>query len=147
MIINVINRQSDLKIRKNQVKNIVRYVIAGENQLCDEVNIFFVNTPSICKLHEQFFQDPSPTDCISFPLDEEEDIPYRILGEVFVCPETAIKYAEARKKNPYEETTLYIIHGLLHLMGYDDLNTIERKKMIRTQTRYLTKLLELNLIL
>ena len=41
-------------------------------------------------------------------------------GEVFVCPEVALKYAQKHHLSPFKELSLYIIHGLLHLLGYDD---------------------------
>lgn len=145
MIVNVIDQQSELKISVEQVQQMVPPVIHQEGQNCDEVNIYFVDTPTICKLHEQFFQDPSPTDCISFPLDEEEGLPERHLGEVFVCPATAISYASQHQINPYEETTLYLVHGLLHLMGYDDLNAKDRKKMRQAEDRQMQELKKLNL--
>lgn len=85
---------------------------------CEEVALYFVSTKTICELHDQFFQDPSPTDCISFPLGKPH------LGEIFVCPQAAIDYGA-----PYPETTLYIIHGLLHLIGYDDLNPKDKRVM------------------
>lgn len=77
----------------------------------------------MCDLHQQFFNDPSPTDCISFPIDD------KILGDIFVCPKTAIDYAARIKKDPYPETALYIIHGILHLLGFDDLEAPKRRIM------------------
>lgn len=147
MIVNISDQQSALKISAAQVRKIAEQVIVQEGQTCDEVNIYFVDSPTISSLHKEFFDDPSPTDCISFPIDGEENelIPYRILGEVFVCPATAIKYAEKHQKDPYEETTLYIVHGLLHLMGYDDLNDEDRKIMRKTQTAHMKKLKKLRL--
>lgn len=123
MIINVIDRQRNLSISSAQVRRIVKAVITNEKQKCDEVGIFFVETSEICRLHEQFFNDPSPTDCISFSMDDctSENMPFRQLGEVFVCPATAVAYAAQHDENPFKETTLYIVHGLLHLMGYNDI--------------------------
>lgn len=141
MIIHVFDRQSALKISNDQVQRLVQQVIREEKQTCDEVAVYFVDTAAICELHEQFFQDASPTDCISFPMDEESHgLSYRILGDVFVCPETAISYANRHQLDAYEETTLYIVHGLLHLMGYDDLQKEDRRRMRRAETRHMRKL-------
>lgn len=142
MIVNVSDQQNTLKISAPHVQRLVKHVIRKENQSCDEVNIYFVNTPTISLLHERFFQDPSPTDCISFPLDEGEDDPlsYRVLGEVFVCPATALAYATQHQTDPYEETTLYIVHGLLHLMGYDDLTEEDQSLMRQAESTHLESL-------
>lgn len=146
VIVNVSDQQSNLKISVDQVQQIVRQVLAEEGQTCDEVSISFVDTSVISKLHQEFFDDPSPTDCITFPLDGLEDsTPYRILGEVFVCPATAVEYAQKYQKDPFDETTLYLVHGILHLLGYDDLNEEDRKKMRKAEARHMRKLKKLRL--
>ena len=140
MIIHVINEQKSLKISSRQVKNLVSLVLKEENCSCDEVSVTFVDTPRICELHEEFFQDNSPTDCISLPMDMEEDDIYRILGEVFVCTDTAIEYAKEHNTDPKEETALYIVHGLLHLMGYDDIEDEDRVQMRAAEKRLMQKI-------
>jgi probable rRNA maturation factor len=145
--VEIINSQKSLKISKLQVKRIVKAVLALESRCYDEAAIHFVTQSKICELHAQFFNDPSPTDCISFPMDEEEQGGYKILGEVFVCPQTAVEYAEKHQKDPYEETTLYLVHGLLHLLGYDDLDKRERLKMRAAEKKQMAHLKELQLVL
>lgn len=109
-----------MKFSKGSTRALVKAALAYLKVPCKEISIYFVTEKQIAALHGQFFQDPTPTDCISFPLDEHH------LGEVFVCPSAAKSYA---KKNPYEETALYIIHGILHLIGYDDLEEKTRRIM------------------
>jgi probable rRNA maturation factor len=113
----------------------------------DEVELRFVSNRAMCKLHQEFFDDPSPTDCISFPIDSADDIGYRLLGEVVVCPKTAITYADKYQNDPYEEVTLYIIHGLLHLLGYDDLEEKTRKQMRLLEKKCFAVLKKQNLVL
>lgn len=143
MIIHIINKQKALKISSDAVKKVVELVIKGEKQTCDEVSIYFVSTKKICQLHEEFFGDPKTTDCISFPMDGETE-EYRVLGEVFVCPETAIAYGLEHGMDPYEELTLYIIHGLLHLMEYDDIQSEDRQKIRKAENRHRNKIKKLN---
>ncbi|MES2344729.1 MAG: rRNA maturation RNase YbeY [Chlamydiota bacterium] len=103
-----------------------------EQVLPSELIIHLVDKETITKLHADFFNDPTPTDCISFPLDDldaHDDTGYILLGEIFVCPEVAIEYACLNDKKPIEETALYIIHGILHLLGYDDIEEKDRLKM------------------
>ena len=139
MDISVLDRQEDLIINTKTVSSLVRNVIALEQQCCDEVAIHFVNTAEICRLHIQFFNDPAPTDCISFPIDNEEH-GYRVLGEVFVCPKTATRYAQDNGGDEYEELTLYVVHGLLHLFGYDDIKSADRALMRAAEQRHLENL-------
>lgn len=119
------DEQTDLKIAPESIESLVKEVIRFEDQRCDEVSIHFVNTASISELHQEYFDDPTTTDCISFPLDDEEEKGYRVLGEVFVCPQTAKQYVECNQGNVYDETSLYLVHGLLHIMGYDDVDDFE----------------------
>lgn len=141
MKIDVINKQKALKISAPQVKKLVKAVLALENVSCDEVAIHFVDTKTITSIHGEFFNDPTPTDCISFPIDDESpSCGYRMLGEVFVCPQTAIEYASKHGSDPLEETTLYIVHGLLHLIGYDDIDPKDRKAMRAAEQRLMQKI-------
>lgn len=151
MKIDIINKQSNLSLPAVQLRRIVKAVIHFENVPCDEVAIHLVDTEEICALHAQFFNDPTSTDCISFPMDGEMDFDgkqdYTALGDVFVCTPTAIEYAAKHNSDPYYEVTLYIVHGLLHLMGYDDIDDKDRKKMRAAEKRHITNLKNLNLCL
>ncbi|MCB1111011.1 MAG: rRNA maturation RNase YbeY [Chlamydiia bacterium] len=120
------NRQSALSISSNQIERLVHSFLTWKGVSCNEVSVHFVNTDEICRLHDQFFNDPSPTDCISFPIDAPGDEGYTVLGEVFVCPQVGIEYAP---DDPYTEVSLYIVHGLLHLLGFDDQKESDRTIM------------------
>ena len=100
--------------------------LSRENQLQAENNRL---RDELAKLHDQFFQDPTPTDCISFPLDQQH------LGEIFVCAKTAVEYATKRNLPPYEELSLYVIHGILHCLGFDDLEPSEKRIMRKKEKR------------
>ena len=75
----------------------------------------------------------------------QEDIEYKILGEIFVCPLAAVTYAESSGADPYEEVLLYIVHGLLHIMGYDDIGEKESQEMRSAEKRHIENLKRLNL--
>ncbi|CCB85992.1 MULTISPECIES: rRNA maturation RNase YbeY [Parachlamydia] len=147
MKIRITDQQKVLKLPKTSIKKIVQEVIHLENELCHEVIIHFISDKKMRELHAQYFNDPSPTDCISFPLDGPEETHYRVLGEIFVCPETAVKYTEQHGGDPYTETALYTIHGLLHLMGYDDIKKTDQKAMRAAEKKHLEHLAALGLLL
>lgn len=136
MKIHIFNRQKILRLNKKSVRFLVQSTLDHLNVICDELSIYFVEEKKISQLHEEFFQDPTSTDCISFPIDES------FLGEIFVCPQVALRYAQKRKTDPYQEVALYIIHGLLHLIGFDDLEEKERRAMRKKEKscmRYLNE--------
>lgn len=148
MNIIITNEQSDIVISESQVRELISEVILFEGCNCDEVSLNFVSTQEICTLHEEFFNDPSPTDCISFPMSDKDSFPgLHILGDVFVCPQTAIEYANEHQLNIYEEISLYIVHGLLHLMGYDDISDEDELIMRNAERRHMSHLKEKNLYL
>lgn len=144
-IIRIVNRQKDVAISASQLKKIVDEVLHFEGSYCEEVSIHFVSAKKIALLHQQYFGSPSVTDCISFPIDASGET-CSILGDVFVCPKTAIEYVALHGGDLYEEIILYVIHGLLHLLGYDDLNATDKRKMRRRESKHMSNLREKNLI-
>ena len=78
---------------------LVQEVVAFEKYDCDEVAIHFIGKV-MCRLHARFFNDPTVTDCISFPMDCHNQQGYRYLGDVFVCPAVALDYARKNHGDP-----------------------------------------------
>lgn len=146
MHVHILNQQQDLTLSTQNVDEIVRAVLSKEGKTCDEITIHFVDTETICALHAQYFNDPSATDCISFPIDSADQEGYCVLGEVFVCPRTAMDYGIKHQVDPYLEATLYIVHGILHLLGYDDIGD-EEPRMREAEKRHMKNLADSNLIL
>lgn len=128
MEIQVENYQDLLEIDVQTVPQIVHSVLHIENVTCDELMVYFVDESTLCELHQKHFNDPSPTDCISIQVDPPNSKPC-FLGEIFISPKAAIDFCKEKKDLVYEEITLYLVHGLLHLIGYDDIESEDRKKM------------------
>ena len=114
----------------------------------DEIILHFVTEPKICLLHKDYFNDPSSTDCITFPIDAPEDKKnmHHVLGEVFICPKTALAYSKRLGIDPYEELYRYVVHCILHLIGYDDIQPADRAKMKRKERACLKELKEAGLV-
>ena len=136
MKILVTSCQNALKIPSRKVQRLVKAFLDWKRVDTQELSVHFVDKRSIGHLHKKYFQDPTPTDCISFPIDcpGKDRSGYSILGEIFVCPEIAIDYVQKEGGDPYREISLYIIHGLLHLLGYDDQDLKNRSLMFAEQT-------------
>ena len=97
----------------------------------EEVEISFVTDEAIATVHGEFMDDPTPTDVITFHH-----------GEILISLDTAKRQA-AEHSQPWEkETALYVIHGLLHLAGWDDREEEERKRMHAVQERILGEVWE-----
>lgn len=136
MNVQIIQNQS-ISIDSLAVEKLVVEFTNFHNVTFDEATIHFVDTPTISELHKEYFDDPTTTDCISFPMDDEDEEGYRILGDVFVCPETAVSFVQTHGGELYQEITLYVVHGLLHLLGYDDIEDEDRAEMRAEETRFL----------
>lgn len=114
----------------------------------DEINIQFVSEKRISQLHALFFQDPTSTDCITFPIDSisYKPIGYHLLGEIFICPKIAKQYAEKHHINPFEELCRYVVHGILHLIGFEDEKPALRAQMKRKENACLRHLRQKGLL-
>ena len=145
MLCHIDNNQTDLPLNLKAVEALVHQVLATEGKTAGEISILFVSDPEMCEIHNTHFNDPSPTDCMSFPIDPPipaTDTPPEghCLGSVIVCPNTAITWAAENNGDPYEETALYTAHGLLHLMGYDDINKEDIIEMRAAEKRAMESL-------
>jgi probable rRNA maturation factor len=144
----VYNRQRDLPIKTSSVQEAVMAVLAQEKIETDEIAVHFVSVKEICNLHQKFFQDPTKTDCITLPMDSpDENSPHvHFLGEIFICPKVALEFVNSSEtKNSatfYAETSLYLVHGILHLLGYSDCKVGEKKKMRAAEKRIMGMLTE-----
>jgi probable rRNA maturation factor len=95
--------------------------------------VSFVGSEEIAELHQRFMDEPGPTDVLSFPLDDVDENGTRLLGDVVVSP------AEAERNNPADpdsELRLLLVHGILHLLGYDHEEDDARTRMWERQERY-----------
>jgi probable rRNA maturation factor len=86
-------------------------------------------------LHERYMHEPGPTDVLSFPLDEDDrtEDGRRVLGDVVIAPAVA---ATNNPADPTAEVQLLLVHGILHLLGYDHEEDGERAEMWARQERY-----------
>src|SRR6267142_1150334 len=116
-----------------QLKRVVETTLKGLGLEGALVELHLVDKKEITKLHKIHFKKATPTDCISLAYHTPKEIKKAgkqlFLGEVYVCPEVAQAYAAEHDLDPQEELLLYIIHGILHLVGYKDGNAASKKAM------------------
>ena len=134
------NEQKDLCVSHRQIQAVVEQFLDVEQLSCDLVEVHLVDSKRIADLHSEYFDDPTTTDCISFPIDEPNSEEYCVLGTLFLCPKTAIDYAKSHGGEPYEELTLYLVHGLLHLIGYDDIEEQQKAEMRQQESKHMRAL-------
>ncbi len=101
-----------------------------------DLSLVFLTDKALAVLHANFLHDPSPTDVITF----EGDPALGTAGEVCVSADAALRHVASRRSALSAELTLYLVHGWLHLAGYDDLVPAKKRVMRRAEARALTLL-------
>ena len=108
-----------------QVERAVRAALSHGGRPNVGLSVVFVDDPTLAQMHAEHLGDASETDVISFDLGEDEGV----VGELFVSVDRARKVSK-RRGVPFErELTLYVVHGALHLAGFDDLQAQARLEM------------------
>ncbi|MBA3686883.1 MAG: rRNA maturation RNase YbeY [Planctomycetes bacterium] len=102
------------------------------------LNVLFVSDARSAQLHGQHFADPTPTDVMTFPDGSRDPRDGRtLLGDLAVGVAVARREAISRGRPVGDELTLYILHGVLHLLGYDDRRSAAQRRMWAAQRRLL----------
>jgi probable rRNA maturation factor len=107
-----------------------------------ELSLVFLTDAALAKIHADFMHDPTPTDVITF----EGGRATGLAGEICVSVDTADNYARLHGRKFAEELTLYLVHGWLHLAGYDDLQSAPRRRMRAAEKRAMELLRRKNAI-
>ena len=118
MKVEIANLQKHYKIKDNKIKQVVKEVL-GKNSSSAKLSIAFVDNNEIKKLNKRYFDSDDVTDVIAFPLDNHKNA---LNGEIVVSVETAVDTADKENVDAEGEIILYVVHGLLHLLGYSDVN-------------------------
>lgn len=113
-------------------------VLEKEGVHSAEISLALLNNQDMHRLNREFLQHDEPTDVITFPFSPESS--ECLQGEILVGVEVAQREARARGHSLEEEVSLYLIHGLLHLCGHDDLRPVARKKMRERERFHLRNL-------
>lgn len=130
----VVVRHPALKVARGSVERMVGVLDSQAARFrggCPdgELSIALVTDRALASLHARFLGDPSATDVITFGGDAAAGT----AGEICVSVDAAVRQAGRRALSP--ELALYIVHGWLHLAGYDDLDPSARRSMRRAEAR------------
>lgn len=139
--IDISNRQRAVPVNTRRLETVARAALAAEGVTAAELSIVVVNDRRIAAIHEQWLDDPTPTDVITFDLGMPGDPALR--GDIVMSAETAARearrLADGRKGwTPHLELAYYLVHGILHLTGHDDRAVDDRRRM-RSRERIVMK--------
>jgi len=130
--------QETVAVDRKRVREIVRAVLDGEGVADAEISLAFVDSPTIHTLNKRYLDHDEPTDVLTFPLSEPNA--KRLAGELVIGAEVAHAQAEERGHDVQDELALYVVHGLLHLCGYDDKDDAAEREMRQRERHYLAAL-------
>lgn len=134
--ISIANQHRGLKIDRKAVTAVITVLDDHAARFCGgcpegELSLVFMTDKALAQLHADFLDDPTVTDVITFEGDEV----LGIAGEICVSADRAAAYARENRRDFAAELTLYLVHGWLHLAGYDDLQPPLKRRMRAAEAR------------
>jgi len=100
-----------------------------------EITISFVNEKKIKELNKKYLHTNTPTDVLTFDISNLKDVKHMQV-EVIISADAAVKNSKTYKTSVAYELNLYAVHGLLHILGYNDRTLEQRALMQKTERKY-----------
>lgn len=135
----IANRHPRLRLNRGAVARVIALLdgecaaigIPASSVPAGELSLVFLTDSALARLHADFLDDSTATDVITF----EGDPALGTAGEICVSADMAAAYAKEQRRDFCAELTLYLVHGWLHLAGYDDLEPAKKRAMRRAEAR------------
>ncbi len=127
LIVELSNTQAILSIEPDRLIETATQVLALEGLGAAQLSLVLVDDREIQAINRQYLQHDDATDIITFPISEPDEEP--LVGELVISTETAVRVSHERGVDPWSELTLYVVHGILHLTGFDDHSPEDRLRM------------------
>jgi len=134
--IEIANQQTTCPVDEARIRQVVAAILHDAGICAGAISIAVVDDPTIHELNRRHLQHDYPTDVISFVLDREGSL---LEGEVVVSADTAQSVAADLAWPTEDELLLYVVHGTLHLVGYDDVSDTLRAEMREKERHYLAQ--------
>jgi probable rRNA maturation factor len=133
------NRQRAMRLNLTRLRETTRHLLERELGLAAyALGVHFVSERRMAEVNQQFLRHEGPTDVITF--DHGADAAAAVHGELFLCPAVARQQAGRFRATLEKELVRYLIHGVLHLRGFDDRTPAARRVMKREEARLLRRL-------
>lgn len=139
MKITIKNLQNKLLISPVKIKKLILNVLKGEGiKESGYINICFADDPLIKKFNLKFLKTNSSTDVLAFNLNNNLENKI-LLADIMISTDTAIKNSRKFNTKPEYELMLYLAHGILHILGYDDRDKTQKKQMREKEIEYVDR--------
>lgn len=116
--VTISSTQRAVRVPRKRLAELVGFVAAEEGVRVAEIDLAVVTRSEMAALNRRYLGRAGPTDVLSFDLSE--NAAKGICAQIVVCGDVAARQALRRGRSAQQELMLYAVHGLLHLIGYDD---------------------------
>jgi probable rRNA maturation factor len=138
-LLEVLDEQDDLVADLEKIRSVCETILADLAVRSGRMNVVLADSSTIRQYNKDFLQHDYPTDVISFPIEDRRSEGH-LEGEVLVCTKVAKERAGEFGWSAEEELLLYIVHGVLHLVGFDDITPELKEEMQKNERKYLNTL-------
>lgn len=145
MKIDIINRQKRIVVNNPVLRKIKKAAVltlkTEKIRMIRQLTICFVSDHEIRRINRKYLKKDNPTDVIAFAMRQDAGND-EISADIVISTDTASANAKVYKTTPVQELLLYIIHGVLHVCGYDD-RTVKTGKLMRQKQEAIMRALGL----
>jgi probable rRNA maturation factor len=121
-----------------QIQGWARQAMQDDVSYYEELNIRLVDRAESLELNSSFRGRPHATNVLSFPFEDPPDVESGILGDIAICAEVVLNEATEQRKQPSDHFAHMVIHGVLHLRGFDHENDEQAEQMENLETQLLS---------
>lgn len=138
----VINTRKNPRLFLRKIQNLAMRALSlmGKNV---DLTLVFVSDPEIRRLNREFRSTDRYTDVLAFDMSPRWSYlktQRNLVGEVYISTDRVLAHARAFGAEPNEELARYVLHGILHLLGQNDGNPRDKKRMVQREEHWLKRL-------
>ncbi|MFL2511042.1 MAG: rRNA maturation RNase YbeY [Candidatus Neomarinimicrobiota bacterium] len=132
--ISIFNKEPNLKIKDSNVRELVHLALNKTSYEKINLNFVFCNNETLNDFKLKYFNDDVLTDIVTFPLRNDSELE----AEIYISSEMANVNAQQFKVSLNNEISRLIVHGILHLIGFDDSSEQKKKSMFKKQEQIIS---------
>ena len=146
MEVQIGNRQDNHRISEKKIRQTASVILNALDYPDAELSILIIDDQQIAQLNRQYLNREGPTNVIAFSMRQGQfsDIAPNLLGDVVISADTAQREAQSAGISIQERFDQLLIHGTLHLLGYDHEKTAAEAQKMEAKANELLQLLDLN---
>jgi|TARA_B100001079_G_C16312541_1_gene470754 probable rRNA maturation factor len=135
------NRQRTFRIRSQFLISTAETILCHAGQTTGELSVLLINDRAMRVLNAQYRGKDRPTDVLSFPQSSPQGCAEQLIGDVVISLQTATRQAQERQSTLHGEIVRLLVHGILHLLGYDHEHSPQELQLMEDKERMIIRCL------